>query len=217
MKLFEYDGNGTKFLRLLSTCLVISVEWLLFSLPIFTIGASSAAMYDMTARMHRGEMMKPWHDFRISFKEHFKKATLTWLPLLILYIILFVDYYFIRKFDASYSNTMLIILSVLILLLFFITVYVFPMLLVFSGSSWQLLWNALCLSILNVPYSILMVALYGGMLYLMSRFIFLTVFGLLVGPGLIAWINTFFLLRIFKKYLPKEPENEETEDSREND
>ena len=55
MKLFNYDSPFWSFLNKIADLVLLNVLWLVFCIPIITIGASTAAMYRVTLNMHRGE------------------------------------------------------------------------------------------------------------------------------------------------------------------
>ena len=48
--LFNYDGKLMRALQKIAESLLLSLLWLLFSIPVFTIGAASAALYYTTKK-----------------------------------------------------------------------------------------------------------------------------------------------------------------------
>ncbi len=72
-------------------CLFLIVLWLVFSLPVITIGASSTALYTTVYRyIRRGEGYL-WRTFWEAFKESFKRATGCWIIILTALVLLFFD------------------------------------------------------------------------------------------------------------------------------
>ena len=63
--------------------LIINLLFLLFSLPVFTIGASATAMHYCLRRWREGEG-KIAKDFMKSFRLNFRQATILWCVFLIL-------------------------------------------------------------------------------------------------------------------------------------
>ena len=61
--------------------------WLLCSLPLLTIGASSTALYYVTVKCVRHERGSLTRSFFSSFRDNFRQATLLWL-LLVLYVLI---------------------------------------------------------------------------------------------------------------------------------
>ena len=62
----------------------LNVLWLVCSLPIFTIGASTTAMYTVMLKVVKNEEGYIVKGFFKAFKENFKKSTIIWLILLVI-------------------------------------------------------------------------------------------------------------------------------------
>lgn len=76
MSIFHFDGKLYRFLVKFWNIIWIGVLWIVFSIPVFTIGsASSAAYYAMMKAVRKG-FDRPTHDFIKSFKENFKQGSL---------------------------------------------------------------------------------------------------------------------------------------------
>jgi len=55
--------------------MVLNLLWCICSIPIFTIGASTTAVYYVTLKLVRDEEDGTFRSFFKSFKENFKQAT----------------------------------------------------------------------------------------------------------------------------------------------
>ena len=53
--IFSYDNPMTRFLAKLGKLLWLNILWLITSLPLFTLGASTCALYYTTLRLVRDE------------------------------------------------------------------------------------------------------------------------------------------------------------------
>ena len=78
-RLFGMDSPLMVALMKIGDLLCLSVLWLVFSLPIFTIGASSTALYAAVFYCLRRNEAGVWKHFRNAFRENFKRSTLAWL------------------------------------------------------------------------------------------------------------------------------------------
>ena len=78
-RLFGMDSPLMGALMKIGDLLCLSVLWLVFSLPIFTIGASSAALYAAVYHCLRRKEAGIWKHFWKAFRENFKRSTLAWL------------------------------------------------------------------------------------------------------------------------------------------
>ncbi|MBQ9910587.1 MAG: YesL family protein [Lachnospiraceae bacterium] len=90
-RLLDLDNPVFKFIIKIFDCIVLSVIWTVFSLPVFTMGASSTAMYAVVYHYIRHEEGYLWKTFIKTFKENFKRSTLSWLPLLATLLFLLYD------------------------------------------------------------------------------------------------------------------------------
>ena len=80
--LFNYDNPVWRFIGKLGDLIILNVLWIVCSIPIFTIGASTTAVYYVTLKMVRDEEDSTIKSFFRSFKSNFKQATAIWLILL---------------------------------------------------------------------------------------------------------------------------------------
>ena len=78
-RLFGMDSPLMTALMKIGDLLCLSVLWLVFSLPIFTIGASSTALYAAVFYCLRRNEAGVWKHFWKAFRENFKRSTLAWL------------------------------------------------------------------------------------------------------------------------------------------
>ena len=92
-RVFNYDNKFFRGISVLVDCVIISVCWMLMCIPVFTIGAASAAMYDTVHKTIRRDKGYVWSGFWKSFRENFKPATKAWLIHLLILIVLGGDLY----------------------------------------------------------------------------------------------------------------------------
>ena len=91
--LFNYDGFVVQTMNKIMDCISLSFLWLITSLPVITIGASTAALYYSMNKCIRWGEGSVWKTYWHGFRSNFKQATLLWLPLGILYILLILCCY----------------------------------------------------------------------------------------------------------------------------
>ena len=96
MKIFNPENPLMRFLTKVFDCIALNVLWVVFSLPIFTIGAASTAVYTTIYHHIRLGEGYFWSSFLRAFKENFKRSTLAWLPLLFMLIFLIFDVLWLR-------------------------------------------------------------------------------------------------------------------------
>ena len=76
------------------TLVVLNVLWVLCSLPVVTIGPSTAALYQVLGKVIQGEDSHTARKFFAAWRENFKCALLVWLPMLAVLVLCGFDLYF---------------------------------------------------------------------------------------------------------------------------
>ena len=106
---FNYDNPVWRFIGKFWDVLIVNLLWIVCSIPIVTIGASTTAMYYVTLRLARDDDGYTFRSFFKSFRENFKQATAIWLIFLTVGLLLACDvYYFVRLVGASTMRTVMI-------------------------------------------------------------------------------------------------------------
>lgn len=79
-------------LSTLASLVLLNLLWFLCSLPLFTIGSAISALYDCVFRLDRGESAG-WKAFFQSFRTNFRRSTVLWLIVLLVFGILCLDFH----------------------------------------------------------------------------------------------------------------------------
>lgn len=204
MNFLSSDSWLGRFFNLVFDLVIMHLIWVVCSLPIFTIGASTTALYYAFMKRTRRDEGYLWKNFFHSFKTNFKQATLIWLILLAVGAILFTDIRIGMAVTTSLGPVIIFVSSLLLVPFFLILLYIFPVQAKFENTIFANIKNALLMSIANFGYTLLMLAILVtfGFCFIKSK----TFIGLFVvcGFGLITWILSNFFILIFRKYLPNE-------------
>ena len=159
MKFFNYDSPFWSFMSRVADLVILNLLWLLFCIPVFTIGASTAAMYRVTLNMVRGEGGGVVRSFWASFKLNFKQGVLLFLILLIPTLLVIIEVEIYLSGVVAQSIWMGVVFCFPALLVSLIGAYIYPLLAQFDNTIKNTLKNAILLSIGNLPYSLVMAAL----------------------------------------------------------
>lgn len=100
MRLFDIDNPVMRAILKVFDCVALSVLWLVFSLPVVTCGAASAALYTACRSCLRWSEGYVWRTFWEAFRENFKRSTLLWLVVLAVEALLLLDMWVLRSFSA---------------------------------------------------------------------------------------------------------------------
>ena len=104
-KIFSTDSKLFRGLEKAVNVVYLNVLWLIFSIPLITIGASTTAMFSVMMKMGRDREGYIFKDFWKSFKENFKQATIIWGILLFAGTLLVADmYYFFTIAEWKNAN-----------------------------------------------------------------------------------------------------------------
>ena len=177
--------------------------WLVCSLPIITIGASTTALIYSCMKLHKEEGYAT-KNFFISFKENFKQSTIIWLIYVAVGAILTADLYFWKQ--QSNGNKVVLGLSLAVLILYAISLsYVFAIQAKFVNSIKNTLLYSILLPFKNLKETILILVTLGTVLYFNVTTVFLVnFFTLNVGVGFIVFLLAVFYNAVFERYIPKE-------------
>lgn len=107
MNFFSVDGKLYRFLSRFWDVLRLNFCWLLFSLPIITIGASTTAAFSLGLRMADETETYIFGPFFKAFKENFKKGTIIGLMNLVYFYAMYLDF---QLFDAVEGNPVIFLI-----------------------------------------------------------------------------------------------------------
>lgn len=204
--LFNYDNPVWRFIGKFFDILILNILWMVCSIPVFTIGASTTAVYYVTLKLVRDEEGSTAKAFFKSFRENFKQATAIWLVLLVAGTLIVGDIYFfirVQNMSPSLRMVMLAIFAGFGLIWCGIGLFVFPLQCRFYNPVKKTLFNAFFLSIRHFlqTIGILVIdlaipALAFFVLPMLQPLLFL------FGFPLLAFINSFMFVGILDKYMP---------------
>ena len=166
--------------------------WLLCSLPVITLGASSAALYYGVVKCIRHERGRLVKSFFSAFRREFKTATLLWLIFIAAALILSADVYAFERMGGGSAPGMIGKILLLALLAFFPWVFAFVSR--FSNSVSGTLKFSGYLALKHIGTTLLMTAEllgFGLIVWLMPPLVFLL-------PGLVCLLLSLHIEPVFK-------------------
>lgn len=179
----------------------LNVIWLVCSIPVFTIGASTTALYTVMLKLVKNEEGYIVKGFFKAFASNFKKSTILWLIILAAACVSGADFYVSGMMVAPLNNIFRVIFIVLGFIVLSVFIYVFPLTARYENSVKNTLKNALLLSIAKLPYTLLMIVITAGPVILTFMTVKTMMIGIMlwivIGGALVAWVNSFILRRVF--------------------
>ena len=208
-RIFDMEGPLFTGLGRIADLFWLNVLFIVCSIPIFTIGASTTALYYVTLKMVKNEECYITKSFFRSFKQNFKQATGIWLIMMIVGGLLFTDYLIMNGKIADVSGiqdtvrkVILVILLAAAIVYAFTLRYVFPILARFDNTVKNTIRNALIISIRHLPLSAVLVAIPIVAAVVLYFFPGAFIFYLIIVLALIAYTSSFMFVKIFANYMP---------------
>ena len=202
MKLFSYDSKFSQIMLKLCYGCYLNLLWMVCSLPVFTAGAATAALYDVTLRIAREEEPPLTTRFFRAFRENFRQATVLWLILLGVGALLGADAYILYHLYKSTAGMVSVMCTLGLALIIVaaicyvvVLMYVFPLIASVKNTNFAMLKNALLIGIHYLFCTILVFAIHFAMFFaVVAVFMPLIVFG----EGLCALLSSYLLGKVIR-------------------
>lgn len=207
-RLFNIDNPIMQFISKIFDLVILNLIFVLSCIPVITIGASLSALYYVSLKMVRGEDPYIWQNFWKAFRQNFKQSTIVWVFYLLIITLIGMDFYIINSQDIVLFAVMRVCLWVVCAFLLSMFLYVFPIISHFVCTTKQALKNAAFMTMGHLPYTIILLAVCGLILYLctvsVTTFALVIVLSGICGFSVVAFTYCILFDRIFKKYEPGE-------------
>lgn len=195
----------------------LSIVYVLFCLPIVTIGAATTSLYYVGAKVLRKDRSYVWTEFWRSFKQNFVPATIMWVIFAAAYGLLYFNINMVGVTDAEsqyggYLAGAYIALGVIVAC---VMAYAFCVLSRFDMKIGKIFRFSLYLAFRHFVHTLLLlVILFAAGFGIYTGFVVQIPFLLMFVPGLGSFLYTFPMEHLLRKYTPKS-ERKFTEDGEE--
>ena len=208
-KLFSYDSPIIQSINKIVDCVILSIIWLIFSIPVITFGASTSALYYTVNKVIRHNRSHVWREFWGSFKANFKQSTIVWLILLVFTYVLGIDCIFLYNMIKAGTIASWILAPFVVTALFVImwAIYTFAYISRFTNGLKAIMKNSAFFVIRHLLRSILLAVIFVASVAL---FMFLPIV-IVVLPTVSMFFMTVILESIFEKYMSDEDLEAEAE------
>ncbi len=205
--LFKPDSELMLFMSRVTDCIFLSLFFLVGCIPVLTVGASFAALYDSSLRGIRKADKHSWSRFLEVYRDNWKAGI---LPTLAFYgATCITAALLIRLWNGAVAGDVSWMLFsgaalVGVLVLGMLSV-LFPMLSRFENPTGMLLKNTVLLSLANLPRTLAL-----GIVNAMAAFACINwVFPVFFVPSLAAFLSSFLIEPMFRPYMPEEEDEED--------
>ncbi|MDE6133938.1 MAG: YesL family protein [Oscillospiraceae bacterium] len=195
---FSVDSKLYKFMSKLTDLFKLNFIWLVFSLPIITIGISTTAAYTVALKMAEGQEGYIGGEFLKAFKANWKQGLVMSVITIICVWAVYLDF---QIFNAVEDNAVffLIIGIVTAYILGFSLLYAYPLLARYENTVMNTLKNSFRISMKYFLRSLLLVLLVAFELAVMFWTPETLILLVLVGPAFVMLTVSSFAMIIFRE------------------
>lgn len=212
MKFFSIDSAFYKFIVRLWDLIQLNFCWLLCSLPVVTVGASTVAACSVALKMAEDTEGYIVRSFFRAFKENLKGG----IPLGLLAMAAVYAVYLDFQFWGATESVLFLVMGIVAIFVFIMgLLYAFPLMARYENSFIKTLKNSYDISTRFFLQTLLTVFVVAVEIVIFMWNTTMLLIGLIVGPSVVIYTVCAFAIRFFRQ-IEKEPgsvvsqEDEET-------
>lgn len=196
---YEYNGKLVTVIQKVISVIVLSVLWTVCCIPVFTIGASSKALYHSAEWTLGHDLGYPGRTFFREFRKHFGRSVASWIPFMIVSGVLLVNLYVCNHLSmpGNFAVIIMAVLAIVLLAVFVWCTYLYAYQSVFDGDRIRTaLRNSYFMMVTHLFRSFMIFVLFALAFLVASQFVFAFVFL----PAVISFFHTLILEKVFEEY-----------------
>jgi uncharacterized membrane protein YesL len=200
--LFDINNPVMHWIMKIFDCMCLSILWVVASLPVITIGASTTALFAAIHRYIRLEEGGLCKTFWRAFRENFKRSTLCWGVVLLVLAVLVVDVLVFRTMalNGQFLGRFYWVILLLIGIALGWMAYLFSYAERFTGSVKDVLRFSLLMMILHPIKAVVVLAiLLGG-----AALVMVAPGVLIIAPAAVCWLCDSVIASVFALHLREE-------------
>lgn len=197
--IFNPENRFWMFMDKVMDAMIISILWLVCSLPIVTMGAATTAVFQFTLYQVRDEEGYVWKSFFKAFRQNFRQATILWLGGLAVGAFLLADVYLCMhlRIPGTLRMALLVGLGCIGLIYLLTMLYVLPLMACFQVSVKTAVRDSFVMAVGNLPVSLLILMIYGIFTVLACYRPGAAVFCV----GLAIFVSSYLFHFVFRRYV----------------
>lgn len=203
-RFFSLDSPVMATLSRMADLMLLNVLVLVMCIPIITIGPTITAMHFVLFKMVRKEEGYVFAPFFKSFRQNFKQAAISGMIVIAVIIIFIIDFRIINESGLQFANTLRIALLACGVIGAMTLMYIFPLFARFTNTIRGTFKNALFMSILSLPKTILMIAVCILPVILLAFSINMFPLVMLLGITGPGYVCALLYSGTFKRFEPEE-------------
>ncbi len=194
---FSPDSKLYRFMTKLTELFVLNIMWLLFSLPVVTLGISTIAAYTVALRIAEDNEGYIAKDFLKAFKSNWKQGIpMSFITILCIWAV-YLDF---QIYNAALENAVIfLIIGIITAYIFtFSLLYVYPLLARYENTIFNSLKNSFRIGMKYFLRSLLLIVLLALEIVIMFFNYTTMILIVLIGPAFAFLTVSTFAMAIFR-------------------
>ncbi len=150
MDFLKPDSSFMSALGVLANLMILNFLTLLLCLPVVTAGASLTAMHYVLMKIVKEEEGDIIQQYFAAFKLNFKQATIIWIIMVAVFVVLFIDWRITRMQGDEFPGIVIILLYGAIAAIYLIALYVFPVLARYKNTIFGTFKTSFAMSVYGI-------------------------------------------------------------------
>lgn len=209
MNIFNYDSGIMRAVNKFTDCMFLSILFLISCIPLFTIGTAMTALYYTAYKVLRGDRGYIFRDYVQAFRNNFRQTMPVWLLVAAMAAVLTADWNIMRQYigDKNLLGALEVLFFVAMSMFSVWISYLFAYMARFEDTRRRSLKNAALMELAHLPRTFLLLAL-----AVLTMFLFyMAPLLILFLPAASAWLQSYILEGIFRKYMSAQERKTEEE------
>lgn len=198
MNIFSPNSSFARGINKLVMMLYVGILWFLCSIPIITMGASTAALYEVLLKAVKNQESYVTSSFFKALKENMKRGIAVWLPLLIAFILFAGNLFYYGVIGGRTYWVQIIIFTILLCAVLAVISYVFPVMARFENTASGHIKMATVLAVRNPGWTVVLLVLQVFTWFLVWFFVW---FPALFIMGIMGYVQAVIFNHIFDRMI----------------
>ena len=201
-RIFSYESRFSHVAFRIAYGCYLNLLWMVCSLPIVTIGASTTALYSVALKIAEDREGAIGQQFFRAFRQNFRQATVIWCMLLAIGLVLGGDIYVLLHLRSTSAGAMAIFWTLILAVVFAACVayvieliFVFPLVAYVENTTKAMIVNAFLIGTHYLNCTIVVFLIHFVMAFIAIRF-FTPI--LILGEGLCAVLSSYLLSPVIR-------------------
>lgn len=185
--------------------ILLNILWVVCSIPIITIGASTTALYSVMLKITKNQDGYIIKDYFKAFRENFRQGTVVWMILALLGFLIGADMAIVGRASGITASAGIVIFCITGFFYFIEVLFVFPLIAVFRNSTGNMIKNAILIPASRLPYAFPVLFLTGMCLILtflnQTTILAGAAIWSVIGVSVLTYANSFFIRKVLEPYM----------------